>query len=278
MLNFNIFSNYLFVMPYLSVLVSSIYIYLRVNFYKVKDFTSKFDSNYNNSSINFNKFIVIYLSILFLILISTNTNLEFKSNIYILSYSFILIIYCNNTSNSHWLFGGLFSIIFSVLMSQNNNLINFFFIMEINTYLFIYVSVCQAIGVTYGQKQSVVNSILITFIINFFSSICLFTCITYIIYCSGEFIFQLTNYSSLLIFFFISIKFLSGPWVYFGVEVYKGFKYVTLLLYTLVYFIILLPKIFILFNGLLGFNSIVTFLPIIIYSFIIFNSIKNYIL
>ena len=178
------------------------------------------------------------------------------------------------------MFGSFFSIVFALLLLNSNNIFNFFFLLEVNTYLFLYLSISQVQATSNHQNQSIINAVLVAFIINFFSSICIFSSIFYLLYLNGSEVFFCSPSLSNLFFMFFTLKLLSGPWVYFGVEVYKGFKYLTLLVYTLIFTFILIPKMFyflIHFNVAINLNF---FFPIFFYTFTILigtrgvNSVK----
>jgi hypothetical protein len=189
---------------------------------------------------------------------------------------YLLIIGVSRIKNNHFLLNSLIVIIISCFLATTDNLLNFFFILELNTYLFLYLTVCQSHTNVSSNNKSIINSSLITFIMNFFSSILIFGAITYTYYYNGSVVFSnSTSLISSLFYLFILLKLFSGPWVYFGVEVYKGLRFITLAFYTLVFLIVVLPKMILFLNFFTFTFTKAHFFPIMAYIWVIFSSINS---
>lgn len=281
MINLSNLNSVLYLSPYVTSLLGAIYIYLRLNFYSVKNFLTKFESGAGKINSYDHAPLVNFLTIsLTLVIIVTNSNNmvnpAFNNSpvaiLLLLSYSYLLNNH--NNHNNHWLFGSFFSIIFSLLLLGGNSVFNFLFLLEINTYLFLYLSICQVQSISTSQSKSVLNATLVAFIINFFSSIFIFSVVLYLLYLNGSTIFACDGVAASAFFFFFVLKLLSGPWVYFGVEVYKGFKYLTLLVYNLIFILVLIPKMFFF---MVSFSLSVqpwVFAPIFLYTVAVLISIR----
>lgn len=282
MLNLNNFNTVLHLLPYATSLFGAVYIYLRLNFYSVKNFLTKFESGGLRANSQDLTPLISFLTLSLLlatVLIGGNTVAAPRFNccpitmLLLLSYNYVLS--SHNNRNSHWLFGSFFSIIFALLLLNSADIFNFFFLLEVNTYLFLYLSICQTQNTTSSQNKSVINAVLVAFIINFFSSIAIFSSIFYLLYLNGSSIFYTSNSVSNVFFIFFALKLLSGPWVYFGVEVYKGFKYLTLLVYTLIFVLVLVPKMF---SFIANFNISVEpylYVPLLLYTLTILVGTRN---
>lgn len=205
-------------------------------------------------------------------LCSTNLSMSTSTIFFFLSLIYVLFL-SKYTLNSHFSYGSYFSIIFGILLLLSTDIVNFFFLMEVNTYLFLYLSICQLYFANNMQK-SIINSTLIVFIINFFSSFFFFLIIYYLCYSYGFNLLILEDSLANYFCLFLTLKFLSGPWVYFGVEVYKGYKYITLALYTTIYLVLLLPKIFLIIDSSLTSIKLYVYTPIYLYIGVILSSIK----
>jgi len=63
--------------------------------------------------------------------------------------------------------------------------------------------------------------------------------------------------------------------VYFGVEVYKGFKYLTLLIYTLIFLLILAPKLFFFATSFTVSIGAGLYIPLIFYAGLVLIGTRN---
>ena len=218
MLNLSNFNSALYLCPYVTTLFGAIYIYMRLNFYSTKNFLTKLESASTEGNLcNYNPIVnfLALLTLLTLIVTGANNlvNVSFNYNpmtlIIIMSYSYV--ISNGNIRNGHWIFGSFFSVLFALLLLSNESIFNFFFLLEINTYLFLYLGVCQVQKVSTYQSKSVVNAVLVAFIINFFSSIALFASIVYLAYLNGPEIYFCDGLASDVFLLFFILKILSGP-------------------------------------------------------------------
>ena len=265
-----------FIIPFLVFLFT----YLKINILNVRSFNSTKDLLFKKQNIKSNtntiSLIKVQLTLLLLLLIFipkvfytnnyVNINALNFQNLILLYLVTLLFFYNNSSYNSHWVLGLYSNILISPLLLCSNDLLSFYILLEINAYIFIYISITQVFFLKQNQHFSVVNSTIINFILNFFSSIFFFIALSYIYYYNSDFIFFEQKNLFFLIFFFIKISL--GPWLYISVDIYKGLTLYTLLFYTVIFLLILLPKfIEFSFKLLLFFN---TYLIILILLYLIF--------
>lgn len=275
---------------FLIPILTTIYTYMRINLLDVKSFKTQIEGlkyNFIEPVVSLRPYFLAQLSALTIILHSCNFNLQvsglmlFKS----LSLSYISILfwiiclyYVNlKELNNHWLVGLHLNILVAPLILFSNDFIMLYVVIELNAYIFLYICITQVFVLNTSQRFSVVNSAIISFVLNFFSSIFFFLSISFLYY-YNSFLFD-NHYMVLLLFFFL-IKISLGPWLYIGVEVYKGLFFDTLLIYTLVFCLVVLPKFLTVFAGIsVSFGFILSFFILgygvfLVYSINIVTSLK----
>ncbi len=149
----------------------------------------------------------------------------------------------------------------TVILFMCNNLLLIFICLEIINIFIIYsfIITLQLTNLTNDdllcKSNWLLNTLVYQFILNFFSSFFFFYSFNMLLAISqsSNFLF-LANFSFLdfnyyLLFMYIAffVKFGLGPWIFFKLEIYEGFNFVLLLLYTTIYFLNILPFIFNLF-------------------------------
>lgn len=276
LLNFNIF-----IIPFINFL----YLFLRINFIKTKLFFTRKDKklNFFNNNNNMNLYIIIQL---YYVILFFNFFWSFKSyNNYFLvnnNYYFLinlllilLLIFFkfNDNNNIHWLLGLYLNIITSFLFLVINDFLTIYIVLELNAYLFLYITITQLFFVKKNQKISIINSALINFILNFFSSIFFFISLYYFYFFDKNLNNDNFINSFFLIFFLIKISL--GPWLFMGFEIYKGLFINSLLVYTVIFMVVILPKFLDIFINL-TFINLILFLPILFYGIFLIYTI-NYI-
>lgn len=84
-----------------------------------------------------------------------------------------------------------------------------YLMIEINSYLFIFLSITQAFSVNRTQRFSIVNSALINFVLNFLSSLAFFIVVSYTYYSQGG--LSLFFEGNVFFIFFLLLKISLGP-------------------------------------------------------------------
>lgn len=122
-----------------------------------------------------------------------------------------------------------------------------FFLLELLNAVILYTMLWSSSYWSVTNKQSsarAVNTITYQFVLNFFSSIILFFGINSVISLTGSSDLRLVSlcllseevrlYVSLVLFAFL-LKFGTGPWVFFKVNIYRGLNLSSILVYSVVY-------------------------------------------
>ena len=251
--------NFLKCLTYICVL------FIIFMFYILKIQNIEFKLFFLNNLIIYQMFIFSIIFLLFNIVLIVSPNFLIGKSIDIGLFLIILFFICN-----------------SLLIS--NNLLIVFINLEIINVLIIY-SFFITSYLNYNSKKNLnfninwlINSTTYQFILNFFTSILFFLIFNLIVIYtnSTNFIFLnfFNNYSDFKFLFYISILYISifikfgiGPWIFFKIEIYQGFNLFLLIIYTLIYFLIIL--IFFLNLFIIYSFSINWFLIILLISFLI---------
>jgi len=233
--------------------------------------------NLNYKLFYFNNFIINQLFVFILIFM-------------ILIYTFIISPYffLNKSIDT-----GLFIILLilsSINLLTSNNILTIFINLEIFNILIIYSFLISSY-VSINVKKNInfkinwlLKSTSYQFILNFFTSIIFFFLFNMLLIYSNStnFIF-LSFFSNLninlfntylsLFYFSIFIKFGIGPWIFFKIEIYQGFNLFLLMIYTIIYFLIILIfflNLFIIFNANISYILLMFFINIFLLTSLIF--------
>lgn len=135
----------------------------------------------------------------------------------------------------------------AILLLKLSNLIAIFFLLELLNSVILYTMLWSSIYDARGPKQSsarVTNSITYQFVLNFFSSILLYAGINSVIVITGSAdlnylavyaIDPSVNTSFGIVLFAFLLKFGTGPWIFFKINVYRGLNLTSILLYSIIY-------------------------------------------
>ena len=166
----------------------------------------------------------------------------------------------------------------------SNNILNIFVNLELINILIFY-SFLTTLDLNFLYRQQIVykrlwllTTLTYQFILNFFSSILFFFTFNILltkIYSSNFIFLNFFIYDNLspiylymsLLFISIFIKFGIGPWIFFKLEIYQGFNLFLLIIYTTIYFLIILIffiNLFIIYEIQLNFITIVLSLNLLI--------------
>jgi len=149
----------------------------------------------------------------------------------------------------------------TIILFICNNLLLIFICLEIINIFIIYSFIVTLYLNDLTEDDMVCKSnwllttLVYQFILNFFSSFFFFYSFNMLLATSqssnflflANFNFLDLNYYLLFIYIAFFIKFGLGPWIFFKLEIYEGFNFVLLLLYTTIYFLNVLPFVFNLF-------------------------------
>lgn len=209
---------------------------------------------------NFNKFQILFIGILFLGILSylslypTNTDLGFFSNL---------------------------TLIQGLILLTSENLLTIFFILELINSLILYTMLWaprSSYETSTKTTYRIINSIIYQFILNFFSSIILYIALNQLIIITGSMslsIFSIISNNDLLLFwtsillFSFLLKLGTGPWIFFKINIYKNMNLILAMLYTIVYFTIILVffiSLFLKFGFLLTININLIFILLICFT------------
>lgn len=271
-------------------LASFIYFFVKINLANLRSFSSKKDKFLNNvllksgnvsgliSFIRTQLFGLVFLLVFVNFgLTTTNSYLlinDFKINLIITLFLFFIFLLTNmKINNEHWLLGAYLSVLTSPFLIVSNELMYTYLMIEINSYLFIFLSITQAFSVNRTQRFSIVNSALINFVLNFLSSLAFFIVVSYTYYSQGG--LSLFFEGNVFFIFFLLLKISLGPWLYMGVEIYKGFEFKTLFTYTTIFFLSLLPKFVDIFTLLVNPTFVILYIPLLFFIVFLAYSINN---
>lgn len=205
----------------------------------------------------------------------------------------LFFIYKNQTTNSmENLIFFYFLIVTSVFLLMSNNILQIFFLIEMLGFLILYSFLTFNLFFDKKTNQNVsliLNSTVNQFLLNFFSSVIfycsIFGLLTYvnstnILNSFLNFKHNYINIYSTLIVISLLIKFGSGPWIFFKINIYKNLTLNALLIYTIIYFCILMVIFFnfflffeIFFNSFLLNTSL---LLLIFFAIIFAKNLFNY--
>lgn len=234
-----------------------IFVFLRFNFFNIKNYVSVKDKliveAYKSQIVTY-KISNLVINVLLVIFIVMMPHIIFPNfmNIFIRKYAAALIIvgllllksvltYSNIYKiNPYFSLLSLISTLVYMLVLCSSNWVQLYLILEISAYLNM-VLLTYSVFNQNGSllDYSVVQSLLISFILNFFSSIVMFSFLAYwswwITY--PLYIFDWSFLSSSIIKYLAAIiafiKLGTGPWLIGTVNIYKGYQLEYLLVYTL---------------------------------------------
>ena len=281
--------HFLTFLPSFSLICIYIYNYLSLNFkntFNSKNKTQLFFNNYSESLVIFKMQLILFFILKFFCfkptLISSNyfkiTEISYLYELLLIFFFYLFISSLNLKffKNEHWTAGICLTFLTTTLLVHANDLFMLYILIELNAYLFIFISLAQIHVLSKNQQKSITLSITVNFILNFYSSFLFFCALSYLFYTTGNFIFLLTfnKTAQILFFFFLLLKISLGPWLYFGGIVYSGFQLPTLLFYSFIYLFGLFPKLVELFLIFSTYELSVLFISVsIMYVFYILSTL-----
>ena len=157
-----------------------------------------------------------------------------------------VIINTVNVTSDHVIFLG-FSVLTFLTLITSSDVIIVFFSLELLNMLVIYSFFLNAVSskqLSHNSALKISTSCVYQFILNFFSSIILYTALNgYVSVTGGSSIAALsllssdsyvTAYTSLFLSAFL-LKFGSGPWIFFKINIYRNLSFVAVFMYTVIY-------------------------------------------
>lgn len=247
-----------FIWVLLPTILYTVFVYIRLNFLKLRSFISVKDvtiSGQLQSQVSYNFIYIHMLYLLTLLTVAVRWNFSAHnphSTLYtLISLLVICVIFFVLKSESHAQLiplGLLFSLI-SLILYVSTNLYQLYIILEILAYTnLLFLTVYALVSPSYSTNQQLI-AMIINFILNFISSIILFTAIVFLCwYINYPTIWGLTNLnipalSNNLLLFAVLVKLGAGPWLAGNSYSYKGYSLPYLLIYTVSSITVVLPTL-----------------------------------
>lgn len=214
------FVNVLLLSPYLIVLIQLLKFYFTMQYrflFKEKSILLGRKDNISDFFIQrYLRDLIITILVLKFFILDQTLN-HFSGNYHLNSLEFLflffyLLILLTLRLNYYWLLFSYIYVFNLILFLKIQDIVNFYFLLEINFYIFLTLLIVQNFFVK-KKLKTVVNTIINLFIINFFTSIILMMSVIYILYKYGDFImlFFDDNYVSIVFISALLLKISGGP-------------------------------------------------------------------
>lgn len=224
--------------------------FLRLNFFTIRNYSTKYDYFVNPSNVrkeNFSSLFLFFLTVtsaLFYLVARVGINfssLHPNNNLAILMLlSTILLVYMFGKGKSSPIFGPIASIfsLSGLLLFCADNIMQFYLIIEVLAYLnLLFIALYSTLKPK--KSQSYILALVVSFILNFIASIVFFLFILSVLWHSGVFSFShiilhapegVVSLLTLLILLKIGV----GPWAVGNITSYQGYALSYLAVYTAV--------------------------------------------
>lgn len=239
--------------------------YIRLNFLNIKSFLSSKDVMVkdnlliqNNHSILYRMYTLIFFisilisqpyilySNLFLYNMSINPNILSLLNLILLLIIFYISSSSSNQDSRCYTSLSLIFTLLTLLSLSITNLYQLYLVLELVAYTNLLLLVSQK-QTTFNNSKQHLNATIISFMLNFLSSILFFIYIVSITWDNGCYswnfiiLFQDSTFQSIILTSAILIKLGVGPWLSGNYHAYAGYNLLYLVVYTLNFVIILTP-------------------------------------